>query len=267
MASSTVTLARGPQGLADIWARELPQKDNLCGCFWGAVVLAAGGIDGLDQDAVALAAGTTLPDGDPAEFVPEGETPRRDYRVQLPPAKDARASGTAASALAGAIERLAGGTLSALPVAGVWSASSVEGLVEIVAEAAPEAALLANLRTGLLWGSRPDPRLLLSHVAGEDVEAPPAEWDTGHFLNLAGMLRGPARALLLVRDSYPRLGWRGYHFQPAEALARALERGDGREGGVLCIAGPASARALGRELAAAGYELRHWDNGTPPRGG
>ncbi len=264
MASSTVTLVAGPEGLAEIWARELPQKDNLCGCFWGAVVLAAAGVEGVDQEAVALAAGTTLPEGDAAGFVPAGESPRCDYRVELPAAREPGASGTAASELAGAIERLAGGAVRAVPVAGEWSASSVAALVELAAEAAPEAVLLANIRTGMLWGSRPDPRLLLAHLAGENVEPPPPEWDTGHFVNLAGILRGPARSLLLVRDSYPRLGWRGYHLQPAEALAQALERGDGREGGVLCIASPASARALGRELAAAGYDLRHWDNGTPP---
>jgi hypothetical protein len=49
-------------------------------------------------------------------------------------------------------------------------------------------------------------------------------------------------------------------------VAAALERGDGREGGVLCICAAAAEEELRGRLAAAGFELRHWDNGTPDRG-
>lgn len=85
----------------------------------------------------------------------------------------------------------------------------------------------------------------------------------GHFVNLLGTIRGPSRSLVLVRDSYASLGWGGHHLQPPEALAAALERGDGREGGILCVC-PAAEYGAVRERHSGSYELRHWDNGTPP---
>ncbi|MDQ4081798.1 MAG: hypothetical protein M3123_02765, partial [Actinomycetota bacterium] len=57
--------------------------------------------------------------------------------------------------------------------------------------------------------------------------------------------------------------WKGYHLQPPEALAAALERGDGREGGVLCLLDAEAERSLRERLDGDGYELRYWDNGTP----
>ena len=41
------------------------------------------------------------------------------------------------------------------------------------------------------------------------TDPPPADWDTGHFVELAQLLRGRRGALVLVRDSYPTLGWAG----------------------------------------------------------
>jgi hypothetical protein len=260
MASVSVTRSTGPDGIAEIHAQELPQKDNLCGCFWGAIVLRAAGIADVDQDRVAVEAGTTLPEGDPATFVPRGEQSRQDYRVPLPTTADSGASGTSARALAQAIEHLSAGRLIVIPVAGPWSAESVAGLV---ADAAGKATLLANLRTGLLWGSRPSTDVLLTYVTGGHVQGPGPEWDTGHYLNLVASLHAGVRSLVVVRDSYRSLGWNGYHFQPADAIARALERGDGREGGVLCICSPEDEKCLRAQLQGGGYELRHWNNGTP----
>jgi hypothetical protein len=65
-----------------------------------------------------------------------------------------------------------------------------------------------------------------------------------------------------VHDSYPSFGWHGRHLQPPRAVAAALERGDGREGGVLVVtpaARAADAEALARAI---GLEVRFWDNGT-----
>ncbi len=55
----------GARELLAIHERELPQSDDLCGAFCGALALAAAGIDArdgepLDQDAVALAAGSVV---------------------------------------------------------------------------------------------------------------------------------------------------------------------------------------------------------------
>lgn len=272
MTSIAVSVSAGPDALAELHARELPQKDNLCGCFWGAIALRAAGIDEaegepIDQDRVALEAGTVLPEGEPTTFVPPGEAPRRDYRLPLPVAADPAAGGTSAPALAGALERLAGGRLAVVPVAAPWSGESVVELVEIVNAAAPATTLVANVRTGHFWGSRPHPASLLGQLAGREVEPRPAEWDVGHFVNLASIVRGPGGSLAVVRDSYRSLGWDGYHLQPADAFARALERDDGREGGVLCASPSTQETALRERLAGAGFDLRHWDNGTADPGG
>jgi hypothetical protein len=130
---------------------------------------------------------------------------------------------------------------------------------------APECTLVANLRTGHLWGSRPSAGLLLDHLLGRPVEAPVADWDCGHFLTMVATLRGAGGTLVALRDTYPQLGWGGYHLQPSGVVAAALERGDGHEGGVLCVCAAPAAEALSGRLEEAGFELRHWDNGTPDR--
>jgi hypothetical protein len=87
----------------------------------------------------------------------------------------------------------------------------------------------------------------------------------GHFVELSRIVRGRAGSLVLVVDSYPSLGWMGRHLQPPAAVAAALERDDGREGGVLAVvpAGEAaSVEALAGELS---LEIRLWDNGTGGR--
>jgi hypothetical protein len=268
VASTFEAVLIGPVSVARLYSADLPQKDNLCGCFWASIALRAAGVEGtdgepLDQDRVALAAGTILPEGDPAGFVPPGEMPRRDYTVQLPTVTDRADGGTAAPALAAAIEGLSGARLAVVPVAGPWSASSLVGLVRAAAEVSPEAVLVANVRTGRFWGTRPDPASLLAYLAGGEPSVPEHEWDTGHFVNVAALVTAGERALVVVRDSYRGLGWAGHHLQPADAFAAALDRGDGREGGVLCVAPAADAEGLGTRLRAEGFELRHWDNGTP----
>jgi hypothetical protein len=263
MATSTVTLLPGLPAVAALHAAELPQKDNLCGCFWGAIALRAAGLEGIDQDRVAQEAGTSLPEGDPSTFVPAGEKSRQDYTVELPRAVPSSSSGTAASALAQSVVRLSEGKLAAVPVAGPWGGDMVLALISAVAETAPATMLVANIRTGALWGSRPHPGALLAYLQGVDVEGPPPDWDVGHFVNLAAVFNGPARSLVLVRDSYRSLGADGHHLQPAEAVAAALQRGDGREGGALCLALEADADALRARLTSEGFELRDWENGTP----
>ena len=259
-----------PPDLAAVHGRELPQKDQLCGAFWGALALVAAGYP-VDQDEVALRAGTTLAEGDPSEWLPPGASPRTDYRLTIPVAADEPSSGTSATGVTRAVEELSGGGLAVVPVAGPWSAEGVSYLVEIASSVAgsyPGCTLIANLRTGRLWGSRPGPALLLDHLSGKTVEPPEADWDCGHFVGIAGSVGGPGGTFLIVRDTYRQLGWDGYHLQPAGAVAAALARGDGKEGGVLCVCGAAAAGALSTELAEAGFELRPWDNGSadPGRG-
>jgi Family of unknown function (DUF6885) len=261
-----IEVVAGPRDFALLHERSMPQKDQLCGPFWGALILSATG-HAASQEEVALRAGTTLAEGDPAGWLPPGASPRIDYAATIPVASEVASSGTSATGVARSIEELSEGTLGVVPVAGPWSAERVVSLVEISAAQAPECVLIANLRTGRLWGSRPPARLLLDHLLGRQVAPPPPDWDCGHFLTIAACMRGPGASLIALRDTYPQLGWDGYHLQPAGAVRAALERGDGHEGGVLCACEPRAAEALAGRLGEAGFELRHWDNGSPERDG
>ncbi len=254
----------GPGDFVLLHERTMPQKDQLCGAFWGALTLSAFG-HAASQEEVALQAGTTLAEGDPASWLPPDASPRADYEATIPTAPDGASAGTSATGVAGSIEELSGGALAVVPVAGPWSSDTVVSLVEITAAEAPECVLIANLRTGHLWGSRPPASLLLDYLLGRPVETQPPDWDCGHFLTIAACVGGPGGALVIIRDTYPQLGWNGYHLQPAAAVAAALARGDGLEGGVLCSC--EAPESLTVRLGKAGFELRHWDNGSPDREG
>ena len=256
--AGTSTTAVRQEGLAELYAAERQQKDNLCGCFWASLVLRAAGVE-ADQDEVAAAAGAILPGGDPQTHVAPGATPRNDYRVELRVDPTPGVGGTSAPAVARAIERLSSGALAAIPIAGPWTGETVTALMD----AAAAATLVANVRTGLFWGSRPDPAAVLAHLRGETVEPPPADWDVGHFVNFAALVRGPAADLVVVRDTYQELGLAGHHLQPPDRIAASLRRDDGHEGGVLAVADSAGAAALRARLEGDGFELRHWHNGTP----
>lgn len=262
----------GTQLIGDLQASFMPQKDGCCGPFWGAIALRAldierFGSEVVDQDLLAVHSGTTLDDkGDPYDALPPRTEPRLDYRLPLPVADHSAASGTSAHGVADGIERVGGGQVSVLPVAGPWTAESVELLLDVVAKVAPDAVLIANWATRHLWGSHPTPQVVLAHVAGQDVESPPAEWDVGHFANLVALLNGPGGSFVVVRDSYPVLGWEGHHLQPPTVAAAALRRGDGKEGGVLVVVRVSAGNEMKRRLAGKGFELRHWDNGTPYEG-
>jgi hypothetical protein len=239
------------------------QKDNLCGPFHAARLLQDAGVveyDGepLDQDLVALQAGTVLPIEEHGPQVPPGATNLRDYRYQLTRAEQEQ-SGTSPDRLATAIEELSGGLLACVPLSGEWTGEAVSALVDGLD--GPGTRLIANLRTGPLWGSRPPVDVLLAALDGvERPDTPEADWDAGHFVELVQLVRGRAGCLVVVQDSYPSLGWQGCYLQPPTALAEALMRGDGREGGVLAVTGPAGVPAveeLAQELA---LDTKMWKN-------
>ena len=240
------------------------QKDNLCGPFWAARVLNESGVttwDGepITEDLVALRAGTLLPEAHDSPDVPPGAFNRVSYRYPLPTAP-VEQSGTSAGAVAQVIESASDGRLRCVPLIGEWNAHRVERLVDEAAGLGSR--LLANVRTGRMWASRPPVEILLAELEGRSVIEPEADWDVGHFVELEMLIRGPRGSLVVVHDSYPSLGWHGRHMQPPHALASALERGDGREGGVLVVVpkvGVEAARALAAELS---LEVRFWNNGT-----
>jgi hypothetical protein len=218
------------------------QKDNLCGPFWAALVLRELGID-ADEDDIAARAGSILPDPDDGN-IPPGAESKVDYTVELPKGPPEE-SGTSAQGLVEAIE--ASGVIC-IPIRGPWTAERIVQLLE----AKGDARLLANVRTGPFWSSKPPVEAVIAELAGEEADGGAHEWDVGHFVHLERLI---GSRLVLVHDSYPTLGWNGRHLQPARLVAAALERRDGREGGILAI-GPSD------ELREVVGTIGIWDNGT-----
>jgi hypothetical protein len=110
-----------------------------------------------------------------------------------------------------------------------------------------------------------------AYLKGENVYPPQTDWNIGHYLTLAGTVKGVAspfpddreRMLVIVRDTYPTFGWDGYHLQPADAIANALSRNDGAEGGVLLFVAAKNKFEIEEEARARGFDIAVWDNGTP----
>lgn len=228
------------------------QKDNLCGPFCAARIL------GVDQDLVAMKAGTTLPESGAGPSVPPGAESWTDYAGVLPTAREP-ASGTSAAGLARAIESLSAGSLRCVPIRGSWTADRVAQLVD---RATPQGTrLIANLRTGKLWGSHPSAEQLLAELRGDVVAGPPPEWDVGHFVELKVLVRVTGGSLIVVHDTYPTLGLDGYHLQPPRAVADALRRDDGREGGVLAVVQRGKAADVEALVGGIGLDVGLWNNG------
>jgi hypothetical protein len=265
-----VSLLAGARELLALHARELPQRDDLCGAFCGALALGAAGIathdgDAIDQDAVALAAGSVIAGVRAAGTLPYGETGRRDYRMSLPSVDDADVSGTTAAGLLDALELLSGGALAAIPCTGPWSAGALAGLFDLAAALERPVTLVANLATRHLWGGRASVRQLLDYLLDGEREGPPPDWDVGHFACVVGRVRGPAGSLYCIADTYPSLGYGGVHAQPQERLAAALERREMPSGGMLVVVSADDAAGVRAGAGALGLSEGIWDNGTVTR--
>jgi len=255
-----------PESLTALHARQAPQKDHLCGAFWGSIALQAAGFTSIgdelvDQDMVARESRTTLNEGDPYPSLPPGVESRTDYRLELPHVDPAR-SGTAAPPLREAIARCSGGELTPLPIAGPWTARSVIELVRLAGRHDPRALLIANLRTGYLWGSKSSSKFLADYLADGRATGREPDWDVGHFVSIVCAIERGRRALIGILDTYPSLGRLGYYLQPAEAVAAGLDRDGSGAGGVLCVCGSRAAAGLASDLRQGGFDLRDWDNGS-----
>ncbi len=290
-----MTLLPGARALLARHARELPQRDDLCGAFCGALALAAAGVtagpvgvtagsadltagpvgvtagsadlaaaasEPIDQDAVALAAGSVVGAHTDPAILPFAETGRRDYRLELPVVEDSSVSGTTAAGLARAIEELGRDRLAAIPFGGPWSAAALDGLFDLAATLERPVTLLANLHTRHLWGSHPRADELLSYLLDGDPAGPAPDWEVGHFVCVFGRLAGPVGCLYGVADTYPSLGTRGVHLQPRERLAAAIARRAEPAGGVLAVVDVRDAPAVRDGAGALGLVEGIWDNGT-----
>ena len=266
-----LNLLPGARALLEEHALALPQKDDLCGAFCGALALNAAGIalvegEPVDQDAVALAAGSVVSRIPDISILPAGEPGRRDYRLEMELIDDGARSGTTAAGVVAAIERLSDHALASVPLSGPWTAAALDGLFEAAARVERPVSLLANLATGHLWGGRPTVTQLLAHLFDGTLDGPAPDWTVGHFACIVGRGAGPQGSLYAVADTYPALGRQGVHLQPGELLAAAIERRDMPAGGVIVVAFTEDAPAM--RAAAAGLGLREgvWDNGTVSSG-
>jgi uncharacterized protein DUF6885 len=258
-----------PGARALLAAREaaIPQRDDLCGALCGALALRAAGIERrgeelVDQDLVAVAAGSVVSAVPDERHLPAGARSRRDYRLELPLIEDAERSGTTAAGLARALEELSGGALAALPLTGPWSAGALDGLFEAAASSEGPVTFVANLATRHLWGAGAGLAALLDYLLDGTQEGPPADWDVGHFVCVFARARGPAGTLYAIADTYPQLGRGGLHLQPAERLALALRRPGMAPGGLLVAAAAGEAARLRARAAELGLREGAWDNGT-----
>ncbi len=264
---SPLTLLPGARRLLEAHARDLPQRDDLCGAFCGALALQAADIasseaEPLDQDAVALAAGSVVSGMRDAGTLPHGELGRRDYRLAIPTIEDSDVSGTTAEGVRKAIERLSEGALSVTPLSGPWTAQTLTGLFDM-AESLPRAVtLIANFATHHLWGSRASAAQLLDYLYDGEQNGPEPDWHVGHFACVVGRATGPGGTLYAVADTYPALGNQGVHMQPQERLAAALERRDMPAGGMLVVSFAEDAATLRDGARRVGLREEIWDNGT-----
>ena len=260
-------LLPGALALLALHARELPQRDDLCGAFCGALALGAAGIqeragEPVDQDAVALAAGSVVAGARDAGTLPHGESGRRDYRIQPPLIDDPDASGTTAAGLLAALGLLSDGTLAAIPFTGPWTTATLAGLFEIACTLERPVTLVANLATRHLWGGRPSVSQLLGYLLRGEPSGPPPDWDVGHFACVVGRARGPGGTLYCLADTYPALGSDGVHLQPQERLAASLERRDMTPGGMLAVVAAEDAPTVRSGASGMGLHEGIWDNGT-----
>jgi hypothetical protein len=260
-------LLPGAAALLAHHARELPQRDDLCGAFCGALALNAAGIVGtvqepVDQDAVAIAAGSIVSGVRDPGTLPGTETGRRDYRLAIPTIDDFDVSGTTAAGVVAAVRELGAGAVQVIPWSGPWSAARLDGVFELAAGLREPVTLIANLATHHLWGGRPSPTQLLGYLLEGEDDGPAADWDVGHFVCVVARTSGPVGNLYAVADTYPALGNNGVHVQPRERLALAIDRPDKPSGGLIAVVAAGEAELLREGAAALGLREELWDNGT-----
>jgi hypothetical protein len=200
---------------------------------------------------------------DPADGpLPPGEPGRLDYRLAFPTMADEARTGISSTGLARALAELSDGALAVVPVAGPWTAASVEELLRLATAEPGVVCPIGNLATAPLWSAKTETASALRFLRDGDDRGEPSEWQVGHFVGLWGVVAGAAGTLVLVADTYPSLGRNGIHLQPADRVARALERPDGNGGGVLLVVRADRREHTERALVDAGFTLAPWDNGS-----
>ena len=265
-----LTLLPGARELLALHARELPQRDDLCGAFCGALALRAAGIEQWTLRARSIRTPSRWPPAASSRRSPTparcraGETGRRDYRLSLPFVAEAALVGhdgeRAARRDRGALR--AGGSRRS-PTAARGRPRALGGLFDLVAGLERPATLRGQPRhpppVGLARRCRAAARLPARRPAGR-----PRARLGRRALRLPDRPRARARAAASTASPTPtpRWGARGVHLQPQERLAAAVERRDMPAGGIIAIVSAQEAPAVRAGAAALGLREGSWDNGT-----
>lgn len=260
-----IQILPGLQPLIEAHRAAGQQLDNLCGPYWAALLLQAYGNLEVTAEQVGLQAGSVLPKGKPATWLPQGAASRQTYRIPLPKTDQLAVAGTSAIGLVRAVARLSGDRYSLVPLKTDWSAVAVKTILDLCRRhPAWNAIPICNLHTGYLWGATLSLSQVLAYLSGLDLRPPVPDWRVGHFAVLAGTLASAQQTLAIVQDTYPHLGWDGYHLQPLDTIAAALKREDQTgEGGILLFVETAKRAEVERQVQARGFKVAIWDNGTP----
>jgi len=241
------------------------QPDNLCGPYWVAILLRSYGIS-VSPEHIAQHSGTVLPIGEPSTWLPDGAVSRQDYNILLPTTHCLEDAGTSAQGLIHAVGEISADAYTLLPVQTEWTADRLFHLIQLCQDHPHWQAIpLCNLKTGQLWGANLRIADALDYLNGHSISPPAPDWNVGHFLVLAGSITGSVNTLLWLGDTYPHLGWQGYHLQPAAAIAQALNRGDGHGGGILLFIASRDRTQVEQQLQAKAFQIAVWDNGSPHR--
>ncbi|MDX2213111.1 MAG: hypothetical protein SFY66_07465 [Oculatellaceae cyanobacterium bins.114] len=257
-----------PGSLRLIEAHQLAgqQPDNLCGPYWISTLLKAYEVSHIDPARLGQLAGSVLPMGDdPQQWVPTGASSRQDYAVPLPTCAP-ELGGTSIPGLLAATVQASSAAYTLIPLKTTWTAAHLETLIDLCHTFSHwQTVPLCNVQTRHFWGSRLNLGRAIAYLQGTPIEPPAPDWSVGHFVTLAGTVKGAQRSLMIVRDTYPVLGWNGYHLQPFEAIAAALNRNDGSEGGVLLFVAAHHEPEVKQQCQQQGWAIAPWDNGTPYR--
>ncbi len=247
--------------------RERQQKDELCGPFWVAAIVAALTGRQVSQDEAAIAAGTLLTAGGGLlSDLPPGAASRTDYEQAIRTTPDSSLAGTSPRGIVRAVSALSAGQVTAIPVCGPWTEEGVGRLADLVLDQ-PDTVAILNVATRYLWNSHASLPDIAGYLDGARPACAPSEWQVGHYVAIVGSLASDYRRVLLCADTYPSLGAGGVHWQAPDGLAAALRRPAEPTSGGVIVAVPAARETEVRAWAAdVALEVGYWDNGVPDDG-
>jgi len=261
------------------------QKENTCGAYNLAYILRGLGFKDVSVDYIAYLAKMNVHENEYRKFieakklVKEGklseEEAKRlyyeywyeyDYRITRYYAE----SGISPKGLVVACEKVTDGKYCCLPIPSrkgdkiFFTKENFARLIDYIFSKG-EIQVVLNYHTSKLL----DPngkfyylsRILEFHNHPEMFEK--WKWIVGHFVSLAGILEFEDDRWLIIRDTYKKFGFNGYHLQPAEYVRGALLRGDGREGGMFLIIKSERRDEIKEEVENIGLKVDLWDNGSP----